>query len=71
MNSVRDVPVTGDILLQQLLKLAFQLSGGSAKAAIQSGEVTVNGQVERRRSRRLAPGDVVEYGGEMVRVVAK
>jgi ribosome-associated protein len=37
-------------------------SGGEAKVLIQGGEVRVNGEVERRRGRKLEKGDVVEVG---------
>ncbi len=33
--------------------------GADARIAIQSGDVTVNGEVETRRGHRLADGDVV------------
>ena len=39
-------------------------TGGEAKIRIQSGEVTVNGQIETRRRKQLALGDVVELIGE-------
>ena len=39
-------------------------TGGEAKIRIQSGEVTVNGEVETRRRKQLAIGDVVELMGE-------
>ena len=35
---------------------------------MQMGEVTVNGEVETRRGRRLREGDVVEVVGERVEV---
>ena len=38
-------------------------TGGHAKIIIQSGEVSVNGEVETRRGRTLQVGDVVGYGG--------
>ena len=38
-------------------------SGGEAKQAIQDGMVTVNGEVETRRGRKLRPGDRVELSG--------
>ena len=37
-------------------------TGGEAKVLIQAGEVSVNGEVETRRGRRLEEGDVVEVG---------
>lgn len=46
--------------LDQFLKrVGVVESGGQAKLAIQDGYVTVNGQLETRRGRKLAPGDVV------------
>jgi ribosome-associated protein len=55
--------------LQQLLKATGGAdSGGGAKVAIQAGEVRVNGQVERRRSRKLVAGDVVSSHGRSWRV---
>ncbi|RAX24009.1 MULTISPECIES: RNA-binding S4 domain-containing protein [unclassified Actinomyces] len=54
------VPVSGEIKLGQFLKLAGLVDDGAdARIAIQSGDVTVNGEVETRRGHRLADGDVV------------
>jgi len=39
-------------------------TGGEAKLRIQSGEVSVNGEVETRRRKQLVIGDVVELMGE-------
>ena len=38
-------------------------SGGEAKIAVQDGAVTVNGEVELRRGRKLRQGDRVELAG--------
>jgi ribosome-associated protein len=38
-------------------------SGGEAKIMVTEGFVSVNGEVELRRGRKLRPGDVVETGG--------
>ena len=55
--------------LGQLLKLVDAVdTGGAARALLESGAVRVNGEVETRRGRQLAPGDVVEVGGETVTV---
>ena len=43
-------------------------TGGEAKVLIQAGEVSVNGEVETRRGRRLAEGDVVEVGDERLEI---
>ena len=59
----------GTIRLGQLLKAAGLVeSGGDAKGLLASGAVTVNGDVETRRGRQLAPGDVVAVGDESVRL---
>jgi ribosome-associated protein len=58
------------IELQNLLKVVGAVdSGGGAKFAIQGEMVSVNGEVETRRSRKLVEGDVVEHAGLRVRVV--
>jgi ribosome-associated protein len=66
----RDVEIRGDtIRLGQALKLSgLAGSGGEARALVESGGVTVNGEVERRRGRQLHPGDVVAVEGEKVRI---
>lgn len=57
------------ITLGQALKVSDLVgSGGEAKVLIQAGEVLVNGEVETRRGRKLAPGDVVEVGDERLEV---
>jgi ribosome-associated protein len=45
-------------------------TGGEAKLYIQSGEVLVNGEVEIRRRKQLAIGDVVELMGQKLVVEA-
>ncbi|MDG4475021.1 RNA-binding S4 domain-containing protein [Thiovibrio frasassiensis] len=62
----------GVIRLGQFLKLAGVVdTGGESKLRIQEGEATVNGEVETRRGRQLVPGDLVEFAGELLEVVAK
>ncbi|MEY2514025.1 MAG: ribosome-associated protein [bacterium] len=65
-----DVPIREHtIRLGQLLKLAgLAQSGGHARELVQDGEVRVNGEVDTRRGRQLQRGDLVEVGGEAVRV---
>ena len=43
-------------------------TGGEAKVLIQAGEVSVNGEIETRRGRRLEEGDVVEVGDERLEI---
>ncbi|MBS4102667.1 RNA-binding S4 domain-containing protein [Tsukamurella paurometabola] len=65
-----DVTISDDVIrLGQFLKLAGLIdSGAEAKAVIAEGEVTVNGDVDLRRGRQLAVGDVVEVFGRSARV---
>lgn len=49
------------IKLDSFLKLKNLVStGGEAKILIQNGEVSVNGQLETRRGRKLINSDIVE-----------
>lgn len=55
------------IKLDQFLKLAHIVqSGGEAKHVIRLGFVMVNGEVEKRRGRKLRHGDVVEIEGDQL-----
>lgn len=57
------------IKLGQALKLAGLVdSGVDAKLVITGGQVTVNGEKEERRGRKLYDGDLVEYQGETVQI---
>lgn len=60
------------INLTQVLKLAgWVMSGGEAKSLINEGRVRVNGEVELRKRRKMAVGDVVEIeGGPRLTLVA-
>lgn len=50
------------IRLGQVLKaVGFVENGGQAKEVIQEGLVSVNGEVETRRGRKLYPNDVVSF----------
>ena len=52
------------LCLDQFLKLTgIASTGGHAKIMIQSGKISVNGEVETRRRRKLTAGDVVEIDG--------
>ncbi len=60
------------IKLGQAMKLAGMVgSGTDAKILISYGEVTVNGEVETRRGRKLYPGDEFTWKEETVRVESK
>lgn len=58
------------IKLGQLLKKANMMSSGvDAKMVILDRLVSVNGEVELRRGKKIYPGDVVTFEGESVKVV--
>lgn len=52
------------IKLEQMMKLAGIVGRGSdAKQIILDGAVTVNGNIELQRGKKLRPGDIVEFDG--------
>lgn len=65
--------VRGDhIQLDQLLKAASLVSsGGEAHAAVEAGDVRVDGQVESRKRAKLRPGQKVSFAGEEIELVAE
>lgn len=67
---VESVAIRDDMIrLGQFLKLADLVeSGADAKPVLESGAVSVNGQVETRRGRQLHRGDVVQAGDREIRV---
>jgi ribosome-associated protein len=68
---VADVEISGETIpLGAFLKLAGVIeSGGDAKQRIAGGEVSVNGETEVRRGRKLQRGDVVALGDEQLHIV--
>lgn len=60
------------IQLDQLLKASGLVdSGGAAHAAVENGQVKVDGAVESRKRAKLRPGQRVAFGGELVELVAE
>ncbi len=57
--------------LNQLLKLAGVCdSGGAGKALVAEGLVSVDGQVESRKTAKIRAGQVVSLGDVQIRVLA-
>lgn len=54
---------------QALKKAGLVGSGVDAKMVIQDGLVTVNGEVEVQRGKKLHGGEVISYNGETVKVI--
>ena len=46
-------------------------NGGEAKSVIADGLVTVNGEIETRKRRKIMSGDTIVYGGETLRIRLK
>ena len=64
-NAVPVVIGTEFIKLEAALKFCNATeSGGMAKAVIQDGEVTVNGEVCTMRGKKLYPGDRFSFNGQ-------
>lgn len=58
------------IKLGQALKKADLVgSGVDAKMVIQDGLVSVNGEVEVQRGKKLHGGEIISYNGEQVKIV--
>jgi len=58
------------IELHNLLKLlSITPSGGAAKMMVAEGTVTVDGEVETRKARKLRAGSVVRVGDDEIRIV--
>ncbi len=67
---MRDVEISKEpVELYKILKFeGIVASGGEAKAVVDDGQVKVNGEVETRRRKKIYSGDVVEFGGEQLRM---
>jgi ribosome-associated protein len=71
-DKVGDDGFEESLTLSDALKLSgLAQTGGHAKGLIQEGLVKVNGQVERRRKRRVRDGDEIEVAGERFVVEAQ
>ena len=70
---MRKVPITTEyIKLDALIKYTGVCgTGGEAKAVIQEGMVTVNGEVCTQRGKKLVKGDKIQFDEEEIEVIAK
>ncbi len=71
MTQKIDFDLRGEFVeLNQLLKLVGICdSGGAGKALVASGEVSVDGEAELRKTRKVYAGSVVEIGDVQIRVI--
>lgn len=57
------------IKLGQALKAAGLVSSGlEAKILIKEGQVSVNGEIEYQRGKKLHDGDMVTFDGETIKI---
>ena len=54
---------------QALKKAGLVDSGVDAKMVIQDGLVSVNGEVELQRGKKLHGGEIVSFNGEQVKII--
>jgi ribosome-associated protein len=64
--------ITGDFVeLYKILKFeGLANSGGQAKLMIGDGLVSVNGDVETRKRRKIICGDNIEFDGHQIEIVS-
>jgi ribosome-associated protein len=67
---MRNVEITREpVELYKILKFeGLVTTGGEAKLLIGDGQVTVNGDIETRRRKKIVAGDVIEFRGERLQV---
>jgi ribosome-associated protein len=67
---MRIVEITREpVELYKILKFeGLVTTGGEAKLLIGDGQVTVNGEIETRRRRKMLSGDVIEFRGDQLQV---
>lgn len=66
-----EIKINSEIIkLDSFLKWSGATTLGSeAKVFIQNGEVKVNGEVEKRRGKKLKVGDLIEFNNETYKVI--
>ena len=58
-------------MIQLLKALNWVETGGHAQFVVIDGLVRYNGQVDRRKRLKVKVGDVVEFDGRKVKIIAK
>ena len=53
---------------QALKKAGLVETGVDAKFFIQDGQVTLNGEVEYQRGKKLYGGEIITYNGETIKI---
>ena len=67
---MRIVELTAEpIELYKILKFeGLVSSGGEAKQVIDNGLVKVNGEIERRKRKKIVSGDIIEFAEEQIQL---
>ena len=67
---MRIVEITKEpVELYKILKFeGLVTTGGEAKLLIGDGQVTVNGEIETRRRKKIVDGDVIAFRGQEIQV---
>ena len=67
---MKEFQITGEYIeLFKLLKAeGLCATGGEAKSVIEHGSVSVDGEIETRKRRKIFPGSVVRFDSESIRV---
>ena len=67
---MRIVDITKEpVELYKILKFeGLVTSGGEAKLLIGDGQVTVNGEIETRRRKKIVDADIIEFRGEKLQM---
>ena len=70
---MREVEIIKEpVELYKILKFeSLVSSGGEAKSVIADGRVSVNGQIETRKRRKIVAGDTIEFGQEKILITLK
>ena len=67
---MRTVQLTREpVELFKILKFEGMVgTGGEAKLVIGDGQVTVNGEIETRKRKKIVSGDIIVFGDETIQV---
>ncbi|AUD78953.1 RNA-binding protein [Kangiella profundi] len=70
---MKTVEITKEpVELYKILKFeGIVSSGGEAKAVIDDGQVLVNGEIEKRKRKKINSGDVIEFMNDQYKVLLK
>ena len=67
---MRTIDITIEpVALYKILKFeGLVASGGEAKLVIGDGQVSVNGEIETRKRKKIVDGDTIVFGNETLQV---